>query len=128
MIHIPEWLIKRSLSQNRVALQGPEICSANVVRKQLADLSRQINADISPVYTYQKIKDEINFREDKPPLRVNNAWCIHSSVACVMQAVLASRADTYTNELKSREDRQSETASESSTIWRQKTSHRVFES
>ena len=29
--------------------------SANVVRKQLADLSRKINADISPVYTSRKI-------------------------------------------------------------------------
>ena len=33
--------------------------SANVVRKQLADLSRKINADISPVYTSRKIKDMI---------------------------------------------------------------------
>ena len=33
--------------------------SANVVHKQLADLSRKINVDISPVYTSRKIKDEI---------------------------------------------------------------------
>ncbi|PFX30457.1 hypothetical protein AWC38_SpisGene4745 [Stylophora pistillata] len=42
--------------------------SANVVRKQLADLSRKINVDISPVYTSKKIKSEIRVREDKPPL------------------------------------------------------------
>ena len=42
--------------------------SANVVRKQLADLSRKINADISPVYPSRKIKNEIKVREDKPPL------------------------------------------------------------
>ena len=38
------------------------------MRKQLADLSRKINADISPVFTSRKIKDEIKIKEDKPPL------------------------------------------------------------
>ena len=42
--------------------------SANVVQKQLADLSRKINVYISPAYTSRKIKDEIKVREDKPPL------------------------------------------------------------
>ena len=42
--------------------------SANIARKQLAELSRKFNTDISPVYTSRKIKDEIKVREDKPPL------------------------------------------------------------
>ena len=42
--------------------------SANIARKLLAELSRKINTDISPVYTSRKIKDEIKVREDKPPL------------------------------------------------------------
>ena len=45
--------------------------SANAVRRQLGDLSRKINVDISPVYTSRiniKIKDEIRVREDKLPL------------------------------------------------------------
>ena len=46
----------------RIVLPYKDQKSANVVRKQLADLSRKINADISPVYTSRKI------REDKPPL------------------------------------------------------------
>ena len=46
----------------RIVLPYKDQKSANVVRKQLADLSREINADISPVYTSRKI------REDKPPL------------------------------------------------------------
>ena len=50
-----------------VALQGPEICK-RVVHKQLADLSRKINADVSPVYTSSKINDEIKVRDDKLPL------------------------------------------------------------
>ena len=52
----------------RIVLPFKDQKSANVVRKQLADLSRKINADISPVYTSRKIKDEIKVKEDKPPL------------------------------------------------------------
>ena len=54
--------------------------SANVVRKQLADLSRKINVDISPVYTSRKIKDEIKVREDKPPLV--SQQCVVYSFQC----------------------------------------------
>ena len=93
----------------RIVLSCKNQKSANVVRKQLADLSWKINADISPVCTSRKIKD---------------AWCIHSSVVCVMQAMSATRADTYTNELKNTE--QSETNSESSAIWSQKTSQVIL--
>ena len=50
--------------------------SANAVRKQLGDLSRKINVDISPVYTSRKIKDEIKVREDKPPL-VNQQCAVY---------------------------------------------------
>ena len=54
--------------------------SANVVRKQLADLSQKINADISPVFTSRKIKDEIKIKEDKPPLV--NQQCVVYSFQC----------------------------------------------
>ena len=54
--------------------------SANVVRKQLADLSRKISVDISPVYTSRKIKDEIKVREDKPPLV--SQQCVVYSFQC----------------------------------------------
>ena len=49
--------------------------STNIVHKQLADLSRKINMDISPVYTTRKIKDEIKVREDKPPLVIESKMC-----------------------------------------------------
>ena len=42
--------------------------SANAVRKELGDLSRKVNVDISPVHTIGKIRDEIEVREDKLPL------------------------------------------------------------
>ena len=112
----------------RIVLPYKDQKSTNVVRKQLADLSWKINVDISPVYTSRKIKDEIKVREDKLPL-VSQQCVVYSfqcGVVCVMQAMSANRADTYTNELKNTEDRQSETTSESSTIWNQSTSHRIF--
>ena len=54
--------------------------SANVVRKYLGDISRKINAYISPVYKSWKIKDEIKAREDKPPLV--SQQCVVYSFQC----------------------------------------------
>ena len=51
--------------------------SANVVRKQRADLSREINADISPVHTSRKIMDEIKVRKDKPPLCMSQQCVVY---------------------------------------------------
>ena len=101
----------------RIVLPYNDQKSANVIRKQLADLSQKINADICPVYTSKKrSRMKLRSRKTSRLLRVNNAWCIHLNVACVMQAMSATRADTYTNELKNTKDRQSKTTSESSTI------------
>ena len=47
----------------RIVLPFKDQKSANVVRKQLADLSRKINADISPVYTSRKIKMKLRSRK-----------------------------------------------------------------
>ena len=47
--------------------------------------------------------------------------CIHFNVACVMQAMMATRADTYINELRNTKVQQLETTSESSTTWRHRT-------
>ena len=54
--------------------------SANVARKQLGDLSRQANVDISPVYTSRKIKDEIKVREGQPSLE--NQQCVVYHFKC----------------------------------------------
>ena len=64
----------------RIVLPYKDQKSANVVRKQLADLSRKINVDISPVYTSKKIKNEIRVREDKPPLV--SQQCVVYSFQC----------------------------------------------
>ena len=61
----------------RIVLPYKDQKSANVVRKQLADLSRKINADISPVYTSRKIKDNIKVREDKQHF-VSHQCVVHS--------------------------------------------------
>ena len=64
----------------RIVLPFKDQKSANVVRKQVADLSRKINADISPVYTSRKIKAEIKVKEDKPPLV--SQQCVVYSFQC----------------------------------------------
>jgi len=64
----------------RIVLPYKDQKSANVVRKQLADLSRKINADISPGYTSRKIKDEIKVKGDKPPLV--SQQCVVYSFQC----------------------------------------------
>jgi len=91
----------------RIMLPYKDQKSANIVRKQLADLSQKINADSSTVYTSRKIKDEIKVREDKQPLVsqkcvVYSFWCglcDHTTNYGVMQAMSTIHADTYTNEL-----------------------------
>ena len=79
-IHIPNWLIKENPQLVRIVLPYKDQKSANVVCKQLADLSRKINVDISPVYTSRKIKDEIKVREDKAPLV--SQQCVVYSFQC----------------------------------------------
>ena len=112
----------------RIVLPYKDQKSAKVVRTQLADLSRKINTDISPVYTSRKIKDEIKVREDKLP---------HVSEQCVVysfQCGLSGDAGYvgYTCRqlhrlIEEHKGRQSETTSERSTAWTQKTSHGIFE-
>ena len=63
-----------------LSLQTSGLKSANSVRRQLGDLSRKINVDISPVYTSRKIKDEIKVRENKPPLV--NQQCVVYNFQC----------------------------------------------
>ena len=64
----------------RILLPNKHHKSANVVRKQLAYLSRKINADISPAYTSRKIKDEIKVKEGKLPLV--SQQCVVYSFQC----------------------------------------------
>ena len=114
----------------RILLPCKDQKSANVVHKQLADLSGRIHADISPVYTSRKIKDERKIREDKA-LLVSQQCVVYSFQCGLCDAgymYVTTRANTYTNELKNTKDQQSETTSVSSTIWNQKTSYGVFKS
>ena len=64
----------------RIVLPFKDQKSANSVRRQLGDLSRKINVDISPVYTSRKIKDEIKVRGNKPPLV--NQQCVVYNFQC----------------------------------------------
>ena len=64
----------------RIVLTFKDQKSANSVHRQLGDLGRKINVDISPEYTSRKIKDEIKVREDKPPLV--NQQCVMYNFQC----------------------------------------------
>ena len=64
----------------RIVLPFKDQKSANSVRRQLGDLSRKINVDISPVYMSRKIKDEVKVRENKPPLV--NQQCVVYNFQC----------------------------------------------
>ena len=52
----------------RIPLPFKDQRSANKLREQLSDLSRKINAEVHPVFTSRKIKDELKAKEPKPPI------------------------------------------------------------
>ena len=52
----------------RIPLPFKDQRSANKLRKQLSDLSEKINAEVHPVLTSRKIKDELKAKEPKPPI------------------------------------------------------------
>ena len=49
----------------RIPLPFKDQRSANKLREQLSDLSRKINAEVHPVFTSHKIKDELKANEPK---------------------------------------------------------------
>ena len=49
----------------RIPLPFNDQRSANKLRQQLSDLSRKINAEVHPVLTSRKIKDELKAKEPK---------------------------------------------------------------
>ena len=49
----------------RIPLPFKDQRSANKLREHLSDLSRKINAEVHPVFTSHKIKDELKANEPK---------------------------------------------------------------
>ena len=66
----------------RIVLPFKDQRSTNAVRRQLGDLSRKVNEDISTVFTSRNIKDEIKVKEDKPPLVIQQ--CVVYYFKCVL--------------------------------------------
>ena len=60
----------------RIPLSFKDQRSANKLREQLSDLSRKMNAEVHPVFTSRKIKDELKAKEPKPPI-VNQQNVVH---------------------------------------------------
>ena len=71
--------------------------SANVVRRQLGELSRKIRKYIHPVYTTRKMGSNITPKEANPLLFTNNALFTILSVIWAMRIMSATHADTCIN-------------------------------
>ena len=54
--------------------------SADIVRKQLKDLSLKVHTTIQPVFVSRKIEQELNVKETKPP--IVNQQCVVYSFQC----------------------------------------------
>ena len=52
----------------RVVLPFKDQNSSNSVRRQLKNPSQKIKADVNPIFTSRKVRDEIKIKENKPPL------------------------------------------------------------
>ena len=50
--------------------------SADIMRKQLKDLSLKVHTAIQPVFVGGKIEQELNFKETKPPI-VNQQYVVY---------------------------------------------------
>ena len=54
--------------------------SADIVRKQLKDLSPKVHTTIQPVFVSRKIEQELNVKETKPP--IVNQQCVVYGFQC----------------------------------------------
>lgn len=54
--------------------------SADIVKKQLKDLSLKVHPTIQPVFVSRKIEQELNVKETKPP--IVNQQCVVYSFQC----------------------------------------------
>jgi len=64
----------------RIILPCKDQRSADTAQRQLSDLGKKINSDLRPVFTSNKIADEIKVAEAKPPLI--NQQCIVYKFRC----------------------------------------------
>ena len=74
-----------SLSQEtddtiRVVLPFKDQISADIVKKQLKNLSLKVHTTIQPVFVSRKIERELNVKETKPP--IVNQQCVVYSFQC----------------------------------------------
>ena len=88
----------------RIALPFKDQKSADLVKKQLANLSNVIGTKVQPVYTSRKIGKDLAVSEAKPPL-VNKQNVVYNStslnVICATLVISDTRAAICTNGLTS---------------------------
>ena len=61
----------------RVILPFRDQISADIVRKQLKDLSLKVHTTVQPVFVSRKIEQELHVKETKPPI-VNQQCVVYS--------------------------------------------------
>ena len=64
----------------RVVLPFKDQISADIVKKQLKDLSLKVHTTIQPVFVSRKIEQELNVKETKPP--IVNQQCVVYGFQC----------------------------------------------
>ena len=69
--------------------------SANYVKKQLKDLSLQVQTTVQPVFVSCKINQHLKVKRKSHRLQTNNVLFIVFNVTCVMQVMWAIRTYTY---------------------------------
>ena len=61
----------------QVVLPFKDQISADIVKKQLKDLSLKVHTTIQPVFERQKREQELNVKETKPPIIVNQQCVVY---------------------------------------------------
>ena len=62
------------MTRFRVVLLFKDQISADIVKEELKDLSLKVNTTIQPEFASRKIKQELNVKEEKPP--IVNEQCV----------------------------------------------------
>ena len=68
------------MTRFRVVLPFKDQISADIVKEELKDLSLKVNTTIQPVFASRKIEQELNVKEEKPP--IINEQCVVYNFHC----------------------------------------------
>ena len=88
----------------RIPLPFKDQRSTNKLREQFKDLSRNINAEVHPVFTSHKSNMSLKLKNLNLQLSTSKTLYISLNAICAMQIMSAIQADTYINVWRSIND------------------------